>query len=291
MAGRGLAGGGLIVVAGQRIQKVLSAAGVASRRAIEEMIGEGRITVNGQLLIDLPCFIDPATDVVTVDGNKVTLTGGQARYILLNKPKDVVCTSRDERGRKRAADCIPAMSQRVYCVGRLDADSTGLVLLTNDGALTQHLTHPSHGVVKTYRVQIAGRLTGEQVDRFKRGVWLDGRRTTSAGLRVLRRHATGSLLEIRLAEGRNREIRRVLLRLGHKVKRLHRCAIGPVTDKGLGIGSWRELSANEVDQLRRTGGSATRPGRSGKAPSKKPSGRSAPRKPRRKSGTSARRRR
>jgi len=242
-------------VAKVRIQKLLSEAGVASRRAIEEMIVEGRITVNDKLVLELPCFVDPDGDRVTVDDSLVRLAGdGPKRYVLLNKPRDVVCTSRDEMGRRRAIDCIPPVGERLYCVGRLDADSTGLILLTNDGQLTQHLTHPSRGVVKTYLAEIDGHLTAENVERFKKGVWLDGRRTAGAMIRVLKRAGGRSLLEVRLTEGRNREIRRVLTRLGHKVRRLHRSAIGPVNDRGLKVGSWRELSDTEVSKLRQCGG-------------------------------------
>ena len=236
---------------------------MASRRAVEDMIGEGRISVNGKLVTELPCFVDPASDKVHVDGERIKFAAaGKKRYILLNKPRHVVCTSRDPAGRKRAIDCITPNPGRLYCVGRLDADSTGLILLTNDGELTQHLTHPSHEVIKTYRVQIDGALGGEKIQRMKKGTWLDGKRTGGAMMRVIKRHPTSSLLEVGLKEGRNREIRRVLARLGHKVRRLHRSAIGPITDKGLGIGSWRELSAGEVSQLRKAGTNAkrTRPG-------------------------------
>ena len=237
---------------------MLGAVGVASRRTIEEMIGEGRITVNGKLVVALPCFVDPDADTIHVDGELVATAAGPKRYVLLNKPKDVVCTSNDPRQRTRAIDCIPPIGDRVYCVGRLDADSTGLILLTNDGELTQHLTHPKYGVIKTYVAQIDGRLTAEKVEQFKKGVWLDGRRTAGAMIRVLKRTAKSSLLQIRLTEGRNREIRRVLARLGHKVRRLHRTAIGPLTDRGMAVSDWRELSADEVEQLRAAGGFVSR---------------------------------
>ena len=241
-----------------RIQKMLAEVGVASRRTIEEMIGEGRITVNGKLVVALPCFVEPDTDTIHVDGELVATATGPKRYFLLNKPKDVVCTSNDPRQRTRAIDCIPSIGDRVYCVGRLDADSTGLILLTNDGELTQHLTHPKYGVIKTYVALIDGQLTGEKVEQFKKGVWLDGRRTAGAMIRVLKRTPKSSLLQIRLTEGRNREIRRVLARLGHKVRRLHRSAIGPLTDRGMAVSDWRELSANEVEQLRTAGGFVSR---------------------------------
>ncbi len=251
-----------------RIQKVLADVGVASRRAIEEMIVEGRIMVNDKLVLELPCFVDPEADGITVDDTLIRMSdSGPKRYFLLNKPKDVVCTSYDEMGRRRAIDCIPPIGERLYCVGRLDADSTGLILLTNDGELTQYLTHPSYGVIKTYVAQIDGHLTAEKVERLKKGIHLDGRRTAGAMIRVLKRAGGRSLLEVRLTEGRNREIRRVLLRLGHKVRRLHRSAIGPINDRGLKVGSWRELSDAEVDKLRRSGGFAAK---KAQAPTGKP---------------------
>ncbi len=254
-----------------RIQKVLAQAGVASRRAIEEMIVDSRIMVNGKLVLALPCFVDPEVDSVTVDDTIIRMAdSGPRRYFLLSKPKDVVCTSSDEMGRRRAIDCVPAIAGRLYCVGRLDADSTGLILLTNDGELTQHLTHPKFGVIKTYIAHIEGQLSAEKIDQFKKGVWLDGRKTAGAMIRVLKRAGGTSQLEIRLTEGRNREIRRVLARLGNKVRRLHRSAIGPLSDRGLKVGSWRELSPDEVDKLHKAGGftptKATVPtGKSGRA--------------------------
>ncbi len=262
-----------------RIQKILGEAGVASRRMIEEMIIQGRIMVNDKLVLELPCFVDPDADRVTVDDNLIrTAVATARRYFLLSKPKDVVCSSSDELGRRCAVDCVPAVDGRLYCVGRLDSDSTGLIILTNDGELTQHITHPRHGVVKTYVAQIQGHLSEEKVEQFKKGVYLDGRRTSGAMIRVLKKAGGSSQLEIRLTEGRNREIRRILARLGNKVRRLHRSAIGPINDRGLKVGSWRELNKDEIEKLRRAGGfvskadteAADKPGkaRTGKAPVK-----------------------
>jgi 23S rRNA pseudouridine2605 synthase len=238
-----------------RIQKLLSEAGVASRRAVEEMILEGRITVNGSVVADLPCFVDPRTDRIQVDGRVVRRPSrGQAVYLLLNKPRGVVCTQSDPAGRPRAVDLVGQIpGGRVYCVGRLDVDSTGLILLTNDGELTHYLTHPRYGVPKTYVVEIDGRLSGEQIAALKRGVYLDGKRTGGASVRVLRKSHQRSLLEITLHEGRNREIRRVLLTFGVRVKRLKRVAIGPVSDRGLKIGRFRPLRPGEVARLKRSG--------------------------------------
>ena len=239
----------------ERIQKVLARAGVASRRAIEQMIVDGRVEVNGRLVTKLPCFVTGGADEVRPDGRRVRLGRRAAplKYFLLNKPRGVICTQSDPQGRPRAVDLLPRTRGRVYCVGRLDADSTGLVLLTNDGDLTEHLTHPSHGVVKTYVAQVAGRLSGQAVEKIKAGVHLGGGPTRPAGVKVLRRGPTRTLLEIRLAEGRNREIRRMLAKLGHNVRRLKRVAIGPVTDKGLKVGSFRVLTKAEVATLQRIG--------------------------------------
>ena len=234
----------------QRIQKVLAEAGLASRRAVEEMILEGRIVVNGRPVAELPCFVDPGADEVRVDGRRFRLGRAARRvYYLLNKPRGVVCTQSDPQNRARAVDLLGEAHARVYCVGRLDVETTGLIVLTNDGELTQKLTHPSGEVIKTYVVQIDGRISGEEMDQLKAGVYLDGKRTRGVRVKVLRRSPTQSLLEIKLGEGRNREIRRVLARLGHRVRRLKRTAIGQVTDHGLKIGNWRVLSAKEVRQL------------------------------------------
>jgi pseudouridine synthase len=242
-------------MAKMRIQKVLSEAGVASRRAVEQMVLEGRVRVNGEVVAEVPCFVDPQADRIQVDGQLVRRQrGGEKLYFLLNKPRGVVCTQSDPQGRRKAVDLVPQIpGRRVYCVGRLDVDSTGVILLTNDGELTQYLTHPRYGVAKTYVVEIDGRLTGENIAALKHGVYLDGKRTGGAAVKVLRKGHQRSLLEITLTEGRNREVRRVLLKFGVRVKRLKRVAIGPVTDRGLKIGNFRALRAVEVAKLRRCG--------------------------------------
>jgi 23S rRNA pseudouridine2605 synthase len=239
-----------------RIQKLLAEAGVASRRAIEEMIVEGRISVNDELVSELPCFVDPETDDIAVDGKPVKKRAQEKVYFLLNKPRGVVCTSKDPQGRPRAIDLVPAGPLRVYTVGRLDEESTGVILLTNDGDLTQRLTHPRHGVEKTYVIEVDRAVSGDDVEQMKRGIYLDGKRTQPAWVKVLRRSHERTLLEVKIGEGRNRELRRVLAKLGYKVRRLKRVAIGPVTDRGIKIGNWRMLTRREVDSLWR----ATEPG-------------------------------
>ena len=157
-----------------RIQKVLAHAGVSSRRAIEAMILEGRVEVNGQLVTKLPCFVDAATDDVRVDGRKIRVAGGgqSKRYFLVNKPRGVVCTQRDPEGRPRAIDLLPPTRERLYCVGRLDVEDTGLILLTNDGEWAEHVLHPPYGVEREYAVGLARPLTREQAQALETGVEL-----------------------------------------------------------------------------------------------------------------------
>ncbi len=235
-----------------RIQKALAELGIASRRAVEEMVLEGRIDVNGKTVKELPFFVDPGEDAMEVDGRPVFKIGADKKvYFLVSKPTGVVCTQNDPQGRVRLIDLLPKQPQRLYSVGRLDMDSTGLVVLTNDGEFTERLTHPRYGVVKTYVVQVEGRIATEDVERLKVPIYMDGKRTQGAWVKVIRKGRDRSLLEIKLAEGRNREIRRILARLGHKVTSLRRTAIGPITDRGLKIGSVRRLTATEVKRLLR----------------------------------------
>jgi len=237
-----------------RIQKLLADLGIASRRHVEEMILEGRITVNREAIRKLPCFVDPEQDEIHLDGRRVKLRArlAQARkvYFLLNKPRGVVCTQSDPEGRPKAIDLLPPMKERLYCVGRLDKDSTGVLILTNDGELTNRLTHPRYGVVKTYTVRVDGRVSGEDLDKMKHGYYLEGKRLLGAEVKILRRGFKETWLEVKLREGRNREIRRMLEGLGYKVRRLKRTAIGPIDDRGIKIGNYRPLSPVEVRKLK-----------------------------------------
>lgn len=214
---------------------------------------EGRITVNGQLLMELPCFVTPASDRIEVDGNLVRRPG-RAVYYLLNKPRNVVCTSDDPYGRRTAVSLLrKTVEERVYCVGRLDAESTGLILLTNDGELTQHLTHPRYEVAKRYLVSVAGRLAQEQIETLRNGMYIGRERAPGMEVKVLQRDTDQTTLEIDVHETRNSLLRRVLKLLGHKVRQLKRTAIGPISDRHLAPGEFRELTAREVDQLRHCG--------------------------------------
>jgi 23S rRNA pseudouridine2605 synthase len=239
---------------GIRIQKVLAEAGVASRRAAEEMVTDGRVSVNGRPVTSLPLFVDPESDRIFIDGRALRRRSRQAAYLLLNKPRGVVCTSDDPQGRKKAVDLAPEIpGVRLYCVGRLDIDTTGLLILTNDGELTEYLTHARYGVPTTYVVEIAGQLSAEDIEAFKQGVYLDGRRTGGGGLKVLGKTADRSELEVTISEGRNKEIERILLKFGVKVRRMRRTAIGPITDRGLKTGACRELTPAEVKKLFKAG--------------------------------------
>ncbi|MCE5277496.1 MAG: pseudouridine synthase [Planctomycetaceae bacterium] len=255
----------------QRIQKVLAEAGVDSRRAIEEMVVEGRVRVNGKTVAALPHFVEPG-DRIEVDGRPVRWEKREEKfYFLLNKPKGVVCTQFDPQGRRRAVDLLGDVGSRVYCVGRLDIESTGLIILTNDGELTNQLTHPRYGVPKTYIVDVEGMVSGDKINRIKSGAMhIDGKRVGPSRVGVLARDHNTTLLQITLNESRNREIRRMLAMVGHEVKRLKRVAIGEITDKGVKIGNYRVLSPAEVQSLRKSAG--PKPATAAKPRKSKPSG-------------------
>ena len=227
------------------------------------MVTEGRVAVNGKIKKGLPILIDPAKDTVEVDGEPIKLAQrevGKRLYILMNKPKGVYSTNVAQGEQTRVIDLLPPdLPGRVYPVGRLDAESKGLLLLTNDGELTNHLTHPRYGVAKTYKAVVDGYVTGESLEALAKGVWLSDERTgrgMKAGLshvKIVSRGRVRSSLEITLREGRNRQVRRMLAQLGHKVRDLTRIKLGPLTLKGLGPGQFRILTPREVKQLWRLG--------------------------------------
>lgn len=237
----------------ERLQKILSQWGIASRRQAEQLIREGRVRVNGSPA-DLGQKVDPAGDRIEVDGQPLAHeTRPAPRYLLLNKPAGVITTCRDSHGRRTVLDLLPPpwhLQTGLHPVGRLDTDSTGALLLTNDGDLTFALTHPSHEVPKTYHVWVVGDPSEAVLAHWRRGVMLEGRKTLPASVTRLRAQAQGTLLEIILREGRNRQIRRVAELLGYPVSRLHRVAIGPIQISDLRSGQMRSLHPSEVRFLK-----------------------------------------
>jgi 23S rRNA pseudouridine2605 synthase len=228
-----------------RLAKYLAHAGVASRRAAEKLIGEGRVTVDGATVTDPARAVD-AHSRVSVDGRP--LQGAEPRVLYaVNKPVGVLSTARDTHGRPTVLELVPAAGLRLYPVGRLDADSSGLILLTNDGELANRLTHPSFEVPKTYRATLGGGAVGAAaLEALGRGVPLDGSPTAPARVRRLR----GNLIELTIHEGRNRQVRRMCEAVGHPVLELERIAFGPLRLGGLRPGAHRRLRAGEVERLR-----------------------------------------
>jgi 23S rRNA pseudouridine2605 synthase len=272
----------------ERLQKVLGRAGVASRRKAEELILEGRVTVNGRVVRELGTKVDPSLDEVAVDTIAIPRTQaageGPRTYLLLYKPKDVVCTVKDTHGRITVLDLVPPFpGKRLYPVGRLDEDSEGLVLLTNDGELTAKLTHPRYGVPKVYEVRVKGRFDQESAERLERGVWLSEGRTGRSRVFIEHTGRETSHVRVTLTEGRNREIRRAFAKLGFPVLSIRRMQIGPVVGRGLTAGQYRPLDAGEVAALQAVaaGEGSNRPLRRGRR--RRDDG-DAPERPRRRPG-------
>lgn len=236
-------------MAKQRLQKVLAAAGVDSRRNCEELILSGVVRVNRKVVDTLPAFVDPQQDVITVDGK--TIRAAAKIYFLLNKPKGVICTSNDPQGRKKAIDFVQTR-ERIFCVGRLDVETTGIIILTNDSELTNRLSHPRYKLPKTYVVGIRGQISGPQVERLKKGVWLSEGRTGPASVKILKRGHTESLIEVTISQGLNRQVRRMLAKVGLPVKTLTRTRVGKIDLHGLGVGKVRPLTSAEIAYLEKT---------------------------------------
>jgi 23S rRNA pseudouridine2605 synthase len=227
---------------GERLQKVLARAGLASRRASEELIAEGRVRVNGEVA-ELGRRVDPEADAVTIDGVPVPVAPGLVHY-LLNKPRGVVSTASDPQGRPVVVSLVPA-EPRVFPVGRLDTDTEGLLVLTNDGGFAHRLTHPSFGVDKEYLAEVEGEPSRAALRQLREGVDLEDGRTAPARVTAV----SPGVLRIVLSEGRNRQVRRMCEAVGHPVRRLVRTRIGPVADRRLPPGHWRALTIGEVRSL------------------------------------------
>ena len=244
---------------GPRLQKVMAAAGVGPRRHCEALITSGQVAVNGHLVDTLPVFVDPDKDRITVAGRPVRAT--RSVYVMLFKPRGVVCTNADPEGRRRAIDLVEHPSRaRLFPVGRLDLDSSGLLLLTNDGELTNRLVHPRYELPKVYEISVKGSMDADEIRKLERGMFLPGRkghrgdhgaRTKRTRLRLLKRDRDRTRLLIELTQGRNRQVRRMLERVGHPVRRLRRVRMGPLKLKGLRPGQWRDLTPQEVEALKR----------------------------------------
>jgi 23S rRNA pseudouridine2605 synthase len=225
---------------------VLARAGIGSRRKCEELISAGRVTVNGRVAA-LGDRVEPDTDHVEIDGSPVVIRDDLV-YYLVNKPARVVSTAHDPEGRTTVIDLVPA-EPRVFPVGRLDWDTEGLLIVTNDGELTNLLTHPSHGVEKQYLAEVEGVPTRAALRALRDGVDLEDGRTAPAQASLVQEHADGAAITIVIHEGRNRQVRRMLDAVGHPVRRLVRTRIGPIADRSLAPGEWRVIAPDEVRAL------------------------------------------
>lgn len=238
-----------------RLNKILSAAGIASRRAADELIEQGRVEVNGQVVTKLGSQADPAADDIRVDGRRLKRALPERRYLLVYKPRGVVSTRSDPEGRRTVIDLVAAkgVAGYLYPVGRLDYDSEGLLILTNDGDFAERVTHPRYGLERTYEAEVEGMPDDRDLERLRRGLVVDGRRTSPAAVRALRavqgRRGPRTVIEITLREGRNRQVRRMCDAIAHPVNRLRRTRIGPITDTRLKAGDVRDLTPAEVRAL------------------------------------------
>lgn len=239
----------------ERLQKFLANRGVASRRACEQLILQGRVSVNGEEIQQLGTKVEPTIDVVRVDGKVVSDLDHQV-YILLNKPAGYVTTAKDPEGRPTVLDLLPGITQRVYPVGRLDYETEGLLLLTNDGELTHALTHPSHKVNKTYHARVKGIPSEEDLEHLRKGVELEDGLTAPADIKVLKQEKAATWIEVTIHEGRNRQVRRMLEHIGHPVIYLSRVRLGLLHLEGLPTGKYRLLTPREIIDLKEIAGMA-----------------------------------
>lgn len=239
----------------ERLQKIISQAGIASRRAAEKMIQEGRVTLDGQVVTELGVRADAAVAVITVDGKPIHAAEEHV-YFMLNKPKGYLSTAKDERGRQTVLDLLSDVKERVYPVGRLDNNTEGLLLLTNDGSLMNALLHPRYEIYKTYVARVSGMITEEKLDALRRGIQLEDGMTAPAEARVLEQEPRGlTKVEVIIHEGRNRQVRRMFTAIGCDVKALKRTEFAGLNLSGLHRGQYRLLTAAELVHLRTLAGS------------------------------------
>lgn len=234
----------------ERLQKFMARHGIASRRACENIIARGRVRVNGKTVIEPGTTVDPGRDKVEVDGRALG-TAEEHVYLMINKPRGYISSVSDPRGRKKVTDLLEDVRERVVPVGRLDYDSEGLLLMTNDGELTHMLTHPSHRVPKTYRVRVSGVPGLREMDMLAAGIILDDGKTAPAQVSFIEEREGNALLEVTIKEGRNRQIRRMFEKVGHEVLRLKRVKIGDITLGELRPGKYRHLRETEVRRLKK----------------------------------------
>ncbi|NLJ99577.1 MAG: rRNA pseudouridine synthase [Tissierellia bacterium] len=233
-----------------RLQKYMAKCGVASRRESESIILEGRVKVNDLVIKELGTKINSDKDIVKVD-NKIIEIEKNKVYIMLNKPEGYVTTVKDKHSENIVLDLIDGVRERIFPVGRLDCDTSGLLLLTNDGNLAYKLTHPSHEVIKRYIALVEGIPNNKKLTRFRKGLKIDGRMTAEAYVRIIKRYKDSSVLEIAIHEGRNRQVRKMCKYIRHPVIKLKRISIGKLTLNDLEVGKWRYLTRDEVDYLKK----------------------------------------
>ena len=236
---------------GIRLQKILAQAGIASRRASEVLIKDGKISVNGKIVTELGVRANPDTDVIEVEGVPIDQEdlNVKSMTILLNKPRGVMCTAHDPEGRQTVFDLLGEELPRLFTVGRLDYNTEGAILLTNDGQMANRLSHPKYHVAKTYHVKVQGRLSIESVKALRQGVFIDGRRTLPADVSELGSIEKNIWYEVVLVEGRNRQIHRMMEAVGARVSRLKRVQYGNLTLEGVKVGNWRPISKREIEGL------------------------------------------
>ncbi|WP_161877967.1 pseudouridine synthase [Alkalibacterium sp. MB6] len=233
----------------ERLQKLMAHAGVASRRGSEKLIKEGRVKVNGEVVTEMGLIVKK-NDTIEVDN--VPITQEQKLYFLFNKPRGVITSASDHKGRKTVVDYFSSIEQRIYPVGRLDYDTTGVLIMTNDGELTNQLTHPKFGIEKTYVAKVTGLVHKSSIAKLEKGLFIDNYKTRPAKARIIEinKAKNTSLIELTIHEGKNHQVKKMLQAIGHPVEKLNRSHYGFLTTEGLQSGEWRELKPFEVNKLK-----------------------------------------